>query len=148
MVPYYVKLHLKIVVGCVFIVKADIHPPPPWWRLGWLLTALIWPRITLRSYGAALTSEKCSVRVIHSFLAHILLGVDLIPGLERVILVGFNLDVMVNPMHLLFSVQVDTYLTSQRLFVCLVKLSAKGLPPVVEIPHEAFEGRRSVRAVP
>ena len=48
--PYYVKLHLKIVVGCMFIVKADIHQRLPWRRLGWLLTALIWPKITLHSY--------------------------------------------------------------------------------------------------
>ena len=48
--PYYVKLHLKIVVGCVFIFRLDIHTRTPWWRLGHFLTYLIWPKITLHAY--------------------------------------------------------------------------------------------------
>ena len=51
-------------------------------------------------------------------------------------------------MHLLFSVRVNAYLSQQRLFACLVELTAKPPPPVVEIQVESFVVRRSVRAVP
>ena len=62
-------------------------------------------------------------------------------------LVGVNLDGRMHLMHSLFSIRVDIYLTSQHLFTCLGDLPAKGLTPVVEIPHKAFAERRSIRAV-
>ena len=54
---------------------------------------------------------------------------------------------MVNLLHSLFSVWVDLYLTIRCLFSCWGELPAKGIPPVVDIPHEAFAGWRSVHAV-
>ena len=58
--------------------------------------------------------------------------------MEQVTLVGVNPDRMVHLTHLLFSVWVDMYSTSRRLFSFLGELPAKGLPLVVDIPHEAF----------
>ena len=82
---------------------------------------------TVRKDGAALTAEK---------------------RLERLTVVGVDPDRRVHIIHLLFSVQVNLYLTQQRLFACLGDLPVKGLPPVVEIPNKAFVAQRSVHAVP
>ena len=98
--------------------------------------------------GTTCTPEERSGRVIHSFLPQLAMGVDLIPGLERVTVVGIDPDEWVLLMQLLFSVQVTIYLTYRLLFACLGELPADGLPLVVEIPNEAFAARRSVRTVP
>ena len=50
-------------------------------------------------------------------------------------------------MHLLFSVRINIYSTQCRLFACLGKLPTKGLPTVVETPHNFFAAWRSVHAV-
>ena len=94
--------------------------------------------------GAALPLDKRLVRVIQYFLAQLELGADHIPVLERVISVGVNPDVIVHLLHSLLSVPTNLYLTSQRLFACQGNLTAKGLPLVVEIPHDYFAVRRSV----
>ena len=86
--------------------------------------------------------------MIHSFLEQLTLGVDPFLSLERLTLVGFDLDGRVHIMHSLFSVRVDLYLTRRRLFACLGELPTEGLPPVVEIPNEAFAARRSVFSEP
>ena len=54
--------------------------------------------------GAALPSEKHLGQGIHSFLVHIFSGVDHIPGLERVTLVGVDPDIVVHLLHSLLSV--------------------------------------------
>ena len=77
-----------------------------------------------------------------------MLGVDLIPGLEWVTLVRVNLEGMVNILHSLFSVRVELYSTIQRLLSCQGNLTAKGLPLILEIPHEAFAARRCISAMP
>ena len=51
-------------------------------------------------------------------------------------------------MHLLFSVQVNVYLTECRLFAYLGELPAEGLPPMVEIPPDLFVAWNSVRTMP
>ena len=51
-------------------------------------------------------------------------------------------------MHLLFSVRVNAYSSQQRLFACLVELTAKPPPPVVEIPGKALASRPTVQTVP
>ena len=66
------------------------------------------------------------------------LGVEPVPGLERVILVGIDPDGRVHLMHSLFSVRVDNFLASWSPFVCLGDLPAKGLPLAVEIADKAF----------
>ena len=71
--------------------------------------------------------------MIHSFLEELALEVDLVPGLERVTMIGLDLGVRVIFIHSLFSVRVNVYLTQQRLFACLGKLPAKGVPPVANI---------------
>ena len=53
-------------------------------------------------------------------------------------MVGLDLDGKVILMHLLFYVWINAYSNQQHLFTCLVELPAEGLPPVVEIPDEAF----------
>ena len=45
---------------------------------------------TVREDRTALTPEKRSGQGIHSFLAQLTLGVDLVPGLERVTVVGVD----------------------------------------------------------
>ena len=87
-------------------------------------------------------------RVINSFLVQLASGVDLVPSLERVTMVGLDPYERVLLLHSLFSVQVNVYSTQRRLFACLGELTTKGLPPVVEIPNKAFAARHSVRAVP
>ena len=82
-----------------------------------------------------LPSDKRSGRFIHSFLTHILLGAELIPGIERVALIGVDLDGMVCLLHSLSYVKVDLYSTIWHIFAYWGDMTAKGLPPVVEIPH-------------
>ena len=65
---------------------------------------------------------------------------NLVLGLERVTMVELNPDGRVLIMQSLFSVRVNVYLTHQRIFACLGELPAKVLPPVLEIPVEAFFG--------
>ena len=102
---------------------------------------------TVREDGAALSLEKRSIQGIHSFLTQIASTVDLIPGLERVNLFRVDPDGMVHLLHSLFPFWVVLYLTSQRLFTCRGELPAEGLPPVVDISHESFAARCSVRPI-
>ena len=87
------------------------------------------------------TSARAGVYMAQSW-------VDLIHGLERVTLIGVDLDRMFHILHSLFYVKVDLYSTSRNLCYCQVKLPTEGLPPVVEIPHKTFALWRSVRAMP
>ena len=103
---------------------------------------------TVREDGTALTPEKGSGRGIHFFLGQLSPRVDPVPGLERVTVVGVDLDGRVHLMHLLLTVWVNVYSTQRRLFDCLGNMPAEGLPLVVEIPDEAFAARRSVCTVP
>ena len=81
------------------------------------------------SMGRPLYSEKRSGRGIHSFLAHLALGVDLITGLKGVNLVRFNPDGMVNLLHSLLSVRFDLYSASQRIFAYWGGSAFQGPPP-------------------
>ena len=101
----------------------------------------------VREEGAALPSDKRSGQGIHSFLVQLMLGVDHIPGLERVILVEVDPDVMVHLFYSLFFVSVDLYSTRQRLFACLGELTTDGIPPMVDILHDAFATRSSIYVV-
>ena len=103
---------------------------------------------TVRMDGMARTLEERSVRGLHSFLAHLVLGEVPVHGLERVTLVGADKDGRVHLMHSIFSVRVNVYSTECRLFACLGDLPAEGLPPVMEIPPDFFVARRSVHAMP
>ena len=51
-------------------------------------------------------------------------------------------------MHLLLSVLVGLYSAARWIFACLRELPEEGLPPVVELPFEAFVAWRYVRAIP
>ena len=51
--------------------------------------------------------DKRSGRGIHPFLVQLASGVESIPGLEQVTLVGVDLDRMVHLMHLLLYVWVN-----------------------------------------
>ena len=51
-------------------------------------------------------------------------------------------------LHSMLSVPVDLYSTARRLFACQGELPLEGLPPVAELPVDAFLVRRSVRTVP
>ena len=85
--------------------------------------------------GGRLPSDKRSGRVIHSFLAHILSGAELVLRIERVDLMGVDPDGMVCLLHSLSYFRVDLYSTIWRIFACQGDMTAKGLPPVVEIPR-------------
>ena len=54
---------------------------------------------TVRKNGEALLSDKRSGQGIHSFLAQITPGGNLIPGLDLVTLVGVDPDLMVHLLH-------------------------------------------------
>ena len=132
-------------------------PRPPWLEAEDLgtreiraeLAAILVARSqTILKGGAALTPEKRSGCGIHSLLAQMASGVDPVPGLERLTVVGVDPDRRVHLMHLLLSVQVNVYSTQRRLFACLGNLPAEGLPLVVDIPDEASAARRSVCAMP
>ena len=82
---------------------------------------------TVREDGTARIPEERSGRVIHSFLAQLVSGVNLFPGLERVTMVGIEPDRRVLLLKSLFSVQVNVYLTKRRLFAYLGELPAE--PP-------------------
>ena len=97
--------------------------------------------------GAALSSEKHSGQGLQYFLDELDSGVDPIPVLEQVKLVGVDLDIMVILMHLLLPVRVNIYLTIRRFFTCLGDLPAKVIPLMVGTPQEVFAARRSVGAV-
>ena len=86
--------------------------------------------------------------MIHSFLAQLESGVDLVLGLEQVTMVRLNPDGRVILMHSLLSIWVNVYSTQRRLFAYLGKLPSEVLPPVVEIPDEAFAAQHTVCAVP
>ena len=103
---------------------------------------------TVRKDETDRTPEECSGQVIQSFLVQISSGVEPVPGLERVTVVGLDPDGRVLLMHSIFSVRFNVYLTQRRLFACLGELPSEGLPPVVEIPDKAFVSRRTVLAVP
>ena len=75
------------------------------------------------------------------------LGVDPIPGLEWVTLVAVKPDGMFHLMRLLLSIRVDIYSTRRRLFAYLGDLTSEGIPPVVDIPYEAFVELRPHRVV-
>ena len=66
---------------------------------------------TVRKDGTALTMEERTGRGLHAFLLHLALGEVLFPGLERVTLIGVNMDGRVHLMHFLFSVRVNVYST-------------------------------------
>ena len=102
---------------------------------------------TVREDGTARTPEEHSVWVIHSFLAQLVSGEDLVPGLDWVIMVGLDPDKRVLILHSLFYVQVNFYSTHRCLFACMGEIPAKGLPPVVDITNQAFAVQLSVRAV-
>ena len=85
--------------------------------------------------------------MVHSFLAELVLEVDLVSGLDKVTMVGLKTDRRVFLVHSLLSICDNFYSTQRHIFVCLVDMPAKGLHPVVEIPVEAFIAQSSVRAV-
>ena len=66
--------------------------------------------------GGTLSLEKRSVQVVHSFLAHLVSGVDLVPGFEQVGLLQVSPDVVVHVLHSMFSVPFDLYSMARRLF--------------------------------
>ena len=75
-----------------------------WINTGELSTIFAARFRTVREDGADLPTVKRSVRGIHYFLDKITLGVDHIPVLERVTLVGVDPDGMVHLLHSLFYV--------------------------------------------
>ena len=100
-------------------------PQPPRWVAEALgtgaipgkLSAILSGRFrTVCEDGTALPLDKRSVRGLHSFLAQLALGVDHIPGLDRVNLLGVDPDGMVHLFHSLLSVLIDIYSTSRCLF--------------------------------
>ena len=112
------------------------------------LSAILTGRFrTVRDYGTALNPDKHSGQGIQSLLEQLASGVDHIPGLERLDLIGVDQDRTVHILHLLFSAPVDLYSTIRRIFACQGELPSEGLPPVVDITHESFAARRPISTV-
>ena len=103
---------------------------------------------TVRKDWTARTPKESTGQGLHAFLLHLELGEVPVPGLERVTLISLNAYRRVHLMHSIFSVHDNIYSTKCRLFACLGKLPAEGLPLVTEISHDFFAARRSVCAVP
>ena len=99
-------------------------------KLSAILAAPLWK---VCEDGAALILDKRLVRGGTLLPRVVFIGVDLIPGMEQVRLFGVDLDGIVHLLHSLFSVRVNLYSASRRIFACQGDLPAKGLPPVVEI---------------
>ena len=78
-----------------------------------------------------MSTDKRTGRGLHYFLAHLAAGVDLIPGLEQLALLGFEPDRTVHLFHSLLSVPVDLYLSTSHLFACRFELSKEGLSLMV-----------------
>ena len=117
-------------------------------RLPNALTEILASRfLMLHEDGGGLWMKKHSVQGLHSFLAHLVLVVYLVPGLDHLCVLGINQDRMVHILHSLFSVTVKLYSTISCLFTFWVELPDEGLPLVVKMPVEAFVVRRSMRTV-
>ena len=117
-------------------------PPTPLSRLGWWVrcwgpagSPKTFPRYlravfqTVCEEGGALSTEKRSRRGLHSFLEHIELGVDPVPGMERIFLLGVDQYGTVYLLHSLFSVPVDLYSKTRRLFACQGDMPGETPPP-------------------
>ena len=63
-------------------------------------------------------------------------------------LLQVNLDRTVHILHSLFSVLINLYSTARRLFACHGDLLREGLPPVVDLPVDAFRVWRARSAIP
>ena len=97
--------------------------------------------------GMARTPEERSVQVIHSFLAQLVSGMDLVPSLDRVTMVRLYLDGKVLLLYSIFSIWVNIFYTQRRLFTYLGELPSDPPPLVVDIPSKTFTSRSFVRAV-
>ena len=93
---------------------------------------------TVHEDGAALPSDKRLGWGVHSFLAQIASGLEHIPFLERLILVGLDPYIMVHLLHSLLSLLSDLYLTIQRIFACWGEQTVKGLPQLWIFPKICF----------
>ena len=113
-----------------------------------LVEALTGQFLAVWEEGGALSMKRRTVWGVHSLLGHLTSGVDPVPGLERLTLLGGNQDGAVHLLHSLFSVPVGLYYSPRWFSIYLGELLYYGLPPVVEIPVEAFMVRRSIRSVP
>ena len=89
---------------------------------------------------------KRSSRGLHAFFSHLAFGVNPVPGFEWVALLQVNPDRTVHLLNSLFSIPFILYSIAQQLFACRGDLSSKVLPPVVELPVDAFGVRRFVTA--
>ena len=98
--------------------------------------------------GKALTPEKRSGQGVPYLLVNIASGVDHIPNLEQVAVIGFDQDGTVHLLHSLLSFPVNLYSASRRLFACWFELPAEGLSPVFDIPHNSFAARCSIHTAP
>ena len=72
---------------------------------------------------------------------------DLVQGLERLTLLRVDWDGTVHLLHSFLSLLVVPYTIDQRLLAFFEELPSEGLPPVTEIPVDAFLMRRVVRAI-
>ena len=78
--------------------------------------------------------------MIQSFLAQLALGVDLVPVLERVMMVGIDPDGRVILMHSLFSI-LGQHLLNPAISLCLPGRAARRRPPPGGgDPHRGLRG--------
>ena len=91
--------------------------------------------------------ERSTVRGIYTLIFHLAYGIDRVPGLYGITILGFKRDGTVNLLQQLFSIPVCLYSMHWQLFACLGELPDEGLNTVVDITMEAFAVRRSVHAM-
>ena len=85
---------------------------------------------------------------IHAFLGNISYGVDPVPGMECLALLGVNQDGTVHILHSFFDVPVGRYSAERRLLAFSGELPTGGLPPVTELLVASFAVWHAICAVP
>ena len=134
---------------------------PPWLpqvvgevlRTGHISEALVgaisdWFWVTREEGGGAFLLELWSGRGLHAFPSYLASRVDRVPGLERLSLLGVNLEGTVHLLYSFFSIPVGPYSTDRRLLVFSGEIPTEGLPPVTDIPVTSFAVWHTVCDVP
>ena len=75
-----------------------------------------------------LSLELRTWRGLHAFLRHITSGVDPVPGMERLTLLGVDRDDTMDLLHLLFSIPVGPYSANWRLLAFVRDIPSEGIP--------------------
>ena len=87
----------------------------------------------VRKDGEGLSMDNRAGLGIHSFLSHLASGVDPVPGLDQLELLGVYQDGMLHLLHSLFSIPVDLYSSTRHIFACRGEQPNEVLPLMLEL---------------